>query len=438
MDESKIKKGEDSFDDQTTMISHKDEKTISIEKEDEKTQEKTIAVFNIDDITKKLRDEINDIPEIEMDEMDSGQLSGIIKNIFPERSEAEQLNINRHFLRDAEPFRLQRLVEDMKKRPGGLSVGFSSLDQAISIPNSTVTIITSGPRHGKSIFMMNMMLNMANIYKDKHFLFFTYEEVKRDIEIKLINMSGEISFPEKVDLKTNLTRWKEKLRTMEIEELMKLSKSDREYNGLARFMDVSQRIHIIDHNYDVIDLVDSIKSFDNTFSLGAVFVDFLQKIRAEKRKNALPRHQQLQNISEAIRETAGSMKLPIICGAQFSAVETAMPEYDVLSAENIKEIWNLEWAANLVIGLQDYSRSKFIGSDSSDNFKSELYEHKLVKAEKIQGSFSNRDPHSIILVKVLVNKEGVEPEEELFFSKSLLKIRDLGDRDIRLLRKNLT
>lgn len=444
MDESKVKKGEDSFDDQTTMISNRDsaakhEKTVSIEKEDdEQTQEKTIAVFDINDITKKLKDEIDDIPEVEMEEMDSGQLTGLIKNIFPERTEAEQLKINRNFLRDAEPFRLERLAEDMKKRPEGLTTGYPGLDRSISIPNSTMTIVTSGPRHGKSVFMMNVMLNMAHIYKDKHFLFFTYEEVKRDTEMKLINMSGDIPFEEAGDSITNLACWKEKLRTMDVEKLLELSKSNPGYSGLAKFIDVSPRIHVIDHHYDVVDLIDSIKSFDNTFNIGAVFVDFLQKIRVEKRKSSIARQQQLQEISELLGEAADRTKLPLICGAQFSAVEKAVPEYDVLAAENIEEIWNLEWSAALVLGLQDYARSKFIGSNISDNFKSKLFEHKLIKPEKIQGSFNNKDSNSIILVKVLVNKEGLEPEEELLFNKPLLKIRNLEENDIRLLRKNLT
>lgn len=443
MDESKVKKGEDSFDDQTTMISHKGrsakgEKTVFIGNDEEKTQQKASSAFNIDEITKKLRDEIDDIPEAEMDEMDSGQLSGIIKNMFPERTEAERLKINRHFLRDAEPFRLERLAEDMKKRPEGLLTGFPGLDQSISIPNSALTIVTSGPRHGKSVFMMNVLLNMAHIYKDKHFLFYTYEEVKRDTEIKLINISGDTPFGGTGESITNLAYWKEKLRTMDVEELLDISKSNREYSGLARFIEVSPRIHIIDQHYDVVDLIDSIKSFDNTFSIGAVFVDFLQKVRLEKRRSSLPRWQQLQEISELLRETADRTKLPIICGAQFSAVEKAMPEYDVLSAENIKEIWNLEWSASLVMGLQDYSRSKYIGSNISDNFKSKLFEHKLIKPEKIQGSFKNKDSNSIILVKILVNKEGLEPEKELLFYRPLLKIRDLEENDIRLLRKNLT
>ncbi|MCK5055995.1 MAG: hypothetical protein KAT34_05030 [Candidatus Aminicenantes bacterium] len=442
-DDSKIrnKKREEKPDDQTTIISDREsidnyEDTLTLREEDEKTHDKTIAVFDIDDITRKLRDEIDDIPEADMDEMDSGQLSGIIKNIFPERTEAEQLKINRHFLRDAEPFRLERLLEDMKNRPEGIATGFAGIDQHVSIPNSSLTIITSEPRHGKSIFMMNLLLNMASLYKDKHFLFYTYEEVKRDIETKLINMSGDTPFKKSENVKTNLARWKYILRTKDPEELKNLSKQEPEYTGLAKFVEIAQRIHIIDQHYDIVDLIDSIRSFYNTFKIGAAFVDFFQKIKPEKKGN-LPRQQQLQDISGYLREAADRMKLPFICGAQFSAVEKGLPEYDVLTADNIMEIWNLEWAANLVIGLQDYARSKFIGSNINDSFKSKLFEHKLIKPEKIQGSFSNKDEKSIVLVKVLVNREGLEPEEELLLHKPLLKIRDLTDEDIRLIRKNL-
>lgn len=442
MAESKVKNGDASADDQTTIVSNginvdRDEKTQAIEKDEEKTTDKTIAVFKIDDITKKLQDEIEEIPEVEAEDMDSGQLSGIIKNIFPERSEAERLTINRHFLRDAEPFRIERLLEDIKNRPQGLVSGFTALDQAIFIPNSALTVVTSEPRHGKSIFMLNMLSNMANIYKDKHFLYYTYEEVKRDIEIKLINMSGDIPFSGTGDFKTNLACWKHILREKKTDELLNMSESNPEYAGLKRFMEISQRIHIIDYHYNIINLVDSIKSFNNTFSVGAVFIDFFQKIKTDRRKDNLPRQQQLRDISENLREAADNMKLPLLFGAQFSAFEKGKPEYDILSAENIKEIVELEWAANLVIGLQDYSRSKYIGSNITDNFKSKLFDHKLIKAEKIQGNFSKSDLKSIILVKVLLNREGLEPEEELLFHRSLLKIKDLNDDDIQLLKKNL-
>lgn len=442
MAEPKIRNEEIDSDDQTTMISDKnsldaEEKTLPIVQDNEKSHDKTVSVFSIEDITKKLRDEIEEIPEIEADDMDTGQLSGIIENIFPEKSEVERLKINRNFLRDAEPFRIERLMDDIKNRPEGLFTGFAVLDQVFTIPNSAVAIITGPPRHGKSIFILNMLLNMANIYKTHHFLFYTYEEARMDIEIKLINMSGETPFTETEGFQTNIACWKHKFRTKDSSELIDKAKNDPQYSGLKRYVEISQRIHIIDHCYNITDLIDSIRSFGNTFHIGAVFIDCFQKIKTEKRREMLSQGERLQEVSEYLREMAANTRLPFICTTRFSSPGNGMPEYDTLSAENIKELVESEWRANLVIGLQDYARSKFIGSNMNDNFKSKLFDHKLIKAEKIQGTFSNKDSKSVLLVKMLLNMEGLELEEELLIYRPLLKIKDLTETDIQILKKNL-
>ncbi len=442
MAEQKINNKEIDSDDQTTMISDKNsldpgEKTLIIKKDNEKSHDKTVSVFNIEDITRKLRDEIEEIPGIDAEEMDTGQLSGIIDNIFPEKSEVERLKINRNFLQDAEPFRIERLMDDIKTRPEGLFTGFAALDQTFSMPNSAVVIITSAPRHGKSIFVLNMLLNMANIYKTHHFLFYTYEETRRDIELKAINMSGEIPFTETEGCRTNLACWKHKFRTKNSSELIDKAKSDPQYSGLKKFVEISQRIHIIDHCYQIADLIDSIHSFGNTFTIGAVIIDGFQKIKTERRRDMLAQRQCLQEVSEYIKEVAADSRLPFICTTRFTPLETGLPEYDTLSAENIEELVGSAWSANMVIGLQDYARSKFIGSNMNDNFKSKLFDHKLIKAEKIQGAFSNQDTKSVLLAKMLMNMEGIELEEELLFYRPLLRISDLTDADIQILEKNL-
>lgn len=75
-DDSKIenKNGENKPSDQTTIISEREhivnyEETLTLRKEDEQTHDKTIAVFNLEDITGKLQAEIDDIPEADMDEI---------------------------------------------------------------------------------------------------------------------------------------------------------------------------------------------------------------------------------------------------------------------------------------------------------------------------------------------------------------------------------
>lgn len=434
MDESKIKNGAGVTDDQTTIISgqeegEQNEETVAMAHE-ETNNDRTTVLFNLEDINRKLEDEIANIPEVE-EELTTAGLSKVLGTLFPGKSEAEKLRINRNFLRDAEPFRLERLLQDVGNTAEGLLTGFDSLDQSITIPGTGVTVIASPPKHGKSIFMMNLLLNMTRKYEDKHFLFYTYEEPRRNIEIKLINMSGDRPFPGLGDKISNLGWWRHELRTLDIDTLIKKSENDRSYRGLKGMLEIARRIHVVDSNYHTVDLVDSIKSFNDAFDLGAVFIDYFQKIRPPGTSSNLSRQQRLQESAEDLRKIADMMKCPLVCGAQLPAVGKGKPEYDALLETRRQEVRELEQAASLIIGLQNYSKSKFLGSDIYDNFSSRFCDHPLNRAEKMPEIFINRNARTIIRVKVLANREGSEPEVELLFHQGLLKLGDLENENLQ-------
>ena len=381
-------------------------------------QEKKSDIFSITDITRKLESEVANIPEDYKDQIEPEDMSQIIKSYFPGRTDEEKIRINRNFLKDAEPFRLEQLIEDIKKTPDGLRTGFASLDQLITIPPNTVTIIASRPKHGKTCFMLNMLLNMCRQYKEKHFLFYTYEEPKWKIMIKLLNMCGTKQFNQQEGIESNLDRWKYEFKHTDIETLKKKANNDKEYSeysGLKNFLDISPRIHLISSGHNVIDLVDSIQSFEKAFSVGAVFIDSLQKIQPGD---------ELQDISGHLRKLANETRFPLIVSAQLTAGPKGSPEYDDLWEENLRGAGNPDQNADLIIGLQNYSRSTLIGSNVNTNFQSKLYGQPLKKAEPMPENLKDMMQKTIILAKVMANKTGPEPEVELIFHKELLTISE--------------
>ena len=418
LDKAEVEKGKD----------NKDMKTVTLDKENT-SFEKSSMMFNIDDLTTEMKF------EDDVEKLDSKEQSKILKDLFPEKTEDEQLRINRHFLKDAEPFILDRFVEDIKSKRDGMFTGFESLDESISIPQNAITLIASRPKHGKTLFMLNMLLNMARIYEKDHFLFYAYEETKRDIEIKLVNISGEKCFSKKKGIKTNLERWRYEFKNEDTEELLEKSKENAEYGGLKNFLEISPRIHVIDSNYSIVDLIDSIKTFRNTFRIGAVFIDCIQKIWLERDKIRLSRYQQLQDVSNQLRKLANEIKLPLISGAQITTGDIDSPEYDVLSETNLREWGDLEQVANLIIGLQNYSKSRFIGSNVNRNFKSRFFGTSQKKASLMPGYFKDEKPETIMLTKVFANRDGFEPDVELLFNRQLLKISDLKEKDIQTIKK---
>jgi replicative DNA helicase len=417
-----------------TEILPGDQQTIEMEQDASKTinrvatsADKTMLMFGAADIKKKISDEITDIPEAFTDELEQEYLSSLIKSPFPNRTEADQLKINRNFLRDAEPFHIDRLMGELQNTPKELQTGFDSLDKWIRIPQHKIILIASRPGHGKTAFMLNMMLNMSRLYNDKHFLYFSYGEPRRDIELKLINMSGDMPFTDMAGLNSNFERWKFEFKHQDANSLKKKAEEEKEYRGLNKFLEVSTRIHVIDSNYNIADLIDSIEAFQRTLTVGGVFIDYLQAIRPAKDQLPLPRRQQLQDITDQLRELGNETSFPIIVGGQFSVGDPNAPEYDNLSTGRLKDTGDPEQAASLIIGLQNYAKSNYIGSNINNMFKSHFYTDVFKKADKMPETFKDKHAHTVILAKVLANQGRPEPEVELIFNKWLMKISDLKD-----------
>lgn len=424
-------------DDGITVMGHDagaapDDKTVVSDeqldpaKEDTVAEDRTAVMFSLSDIQHKLDREISDIPDDYREQFEPEQMSMIIKDYFTHRSDAEKVKINRNFLTDAEPFKIEKLIEDIKKSPEALATGFKSLDSRIFIPPDAVTLVAARPKHGKTCFLLNMLLNMSRQYSEKHFVLYTYESPKWETMLKLINISGAKQFNQQEHFPTNLERWKYEFKHTEINTLREKADNEAEYSGLKQFTDISARVHVIDSSHNIVDLADSVHSFGKAFDVGAVFIDSLTGIPVEKEKLAMDRTQQLRDISNCLRKLAYETRFPLIVSAPLTPGPKVSPEYDDLAEENLVECGRPGRDAGLIIGLQNYARSKYIGSNLNTGFKSDLYGQTLEKAELMPENFKDMMQKTILLAKVISNKTGPETEAELLFHKQLLKISDFG------------
>lgn len=439
-DTTSIKDERDTKPDPGDSVTHFNEPTVEIDYITDETASKTIGHFTLDnaisrdktmlmfdtgDIKQKIDADMLDIPEqTAIEDMDAEYLSSLVKAPITQRTEEEQVKINRNFLRDAEPFGVERLMSELKTTPHELLTGFPSLDKSLRIPLHKLTLIAARPGHGKTSFMLNLLLNLSHIYPNKHFLYYSYEEPRRDIEIKLINMLGEVPFPSLDGIADNLERWKLEFKRLTPPQLREKAEKEREFAGLKNFMDVSNRIHIIGANYRLDDLFDSIQAFHRTLTIGAVLIDPLQAIRPAKAETGVPRHLQLEEIAHQLKELGNETDYPVILGAQFDPVDSSVPEYDAMSTARLKDTGDPAQVASLIIGLQNYAKSLYIGSHINDKFKSRFYKEVIKKACPMPAVFKDH-PNTVILAKVLANQGRPEPEVELVFNKWLLKISDI-------------
>lgn len=413
------------FSNQTTIKSKSIDSGKTINTETISTNDKTTFLFGKEDIKKKMDNDLIDVPEIGKEDLEPEYFSKLIPQPFASKSNEEKVKINRNFLKDAEPFSITRLADHIKKTPDGLYLGFRNLDNYIKLPHRKLTLISSRPGHGKTLFMLNILLNMSKRYPGMHFLYYSYSEPREDIELKLINISSELPFSSQVNgITSNFNRWKYEFKTHEIDAINEKANSDPEYWGLKHFLSLSSRIHVIDSSYDITDLIDSIQSFKHTLPVGVVFIDYLQAVSPDKKTGTWTQSQQMLDIEKRLIETGNDCQIPIIAAVQLTAPPLSIPEYDGLSLQYLKEIGDPELISNLIIAIQNYSQSELIGSATEIPFKSRFYDEPFLKAEKMPDTFKDNHSDTVLLTKILKNNNGLLFEAELLLNKKLMKITD--------------
>jgi len=291
------------------------------------------------------------------------------------------------------PHSLEDIRSDLAGRSSGLSTGYPSLDEYISI-RPALTFVAGRPSHGKTSLLLNLMLNMTEKYEDKSFFFFSYEEDKTALSLKLVTMISEVVL-------------KEKRNTEQIERYVKGGRSNNERlnKALAKYDELARRkrLFVVDVPLSVERLSDTLDYLRKEYDLGAVFVDYAQRVKVEGRYS----DERVRNlkVSETLREASTRLSLPIICGAQLNRLSTGKPQLDQL-----KESGNLEEDANTVLGIYNQRMAKIREHDEAP--------------KNCKGKPAITDPRATDFeIHVLKNRGGTVNEAVLLkFDAPILKI----------------
>lgn len=310
------------------------------------------------------------------------------------------------------PYTLEIAGDDIKSRRDGLETGYANLDNYINIPAGAVTIVAGRPSHGKTSFLMNIFLNMVRKYPNKSFFYFSYEESKTALFVKIINIMSESIVNDSLKYKN----------TQQIEYYIKggIKEQDRYYasgkdnpfykinSSTEKYNDYVNegRLWLIDIPIDVATLSASLENLSSKYDVGAVFIDYAQRVKYNgKYENERVK---IARISEALRETATRLDLSLIVGAQLNRQATGKPQLDQL-----KEAGNLEEDANIVLGIYNWKTA--ISKEKTD----------VERKNCIGGSVSIDDRDIDFEVHILKNRNGAINETALLcFDAPILKIKD--------------
>jgi replicative DNA helicase len=395
-------------------------------------------------------------------EKDIGTSEKIFKNLKDILSNINKYNdlLTINYEQD-KPYTYASFLADIQKKPAGLKTGFESLDNHVTIQPASLVFIAGRPSHGKTMTMLNLYRNMIEANPDKAFLFYSYEENKDDILLKIILGNIELEefgegsiILEKEEGTTFFDKARNHLRkyalTVETQKDGTINALDNRLNKAFKKVEqwVSEgRLQILDKKAKVEILssaiIERVKASEKP--VAAIFIDYVQKLNTEEER--VNRQQEVQRICQSILNTALDERVnaAIILGAQ---VNRDVKSLDSFTLDNMREAGDIEQDANLVLGIWDEQAGKLDSlhqkletiNNKIDDTKYGIKNEDLAKSEKSKENIeneikasSNTDTRTgkVLKVKVLKNRNGrkdVVVELESYPSRFLIKDMDIFDK----------
>jgi DNA primase catalytic core len=241
-----------------------------------------------------------------------------------------------------EAYRLENLLLDAQGIRDGLRTGFQGVDALVRIPQGALTLLAGRPGHGKTTFLLNFLLNLLEdeAHASKRFFFFSYEEARSRLAMKLLLMMSGHTFSRDFNQAGMLNYLQTKHGTKDTVE--PVEKAIRRFKALTD----SGRLYLADQRLTAQELASSLGQLVRKEDTGAIIVDYIQKIPTAT--PASQRYLEVKEASSLLLEQAVQLDVPIILGAQLGrgAAGQARP-----TLEDIRESGDLEQDANLVLSI---------------------------------------------------------------------------------------
>lgn len=273
-------------------------------------------------------------------------------------------------------YTLSQLEQDALNRPPTMKIGINILDEEIGIPIGAMTTIAARSGHGKTTFLLNLLNNWASMQEleDKRLYFFTYEEPRLNIAVKLIAMRAGLVLDSKKNFDAYLGYIKRRANGNATHETKReIDEAIQWYERVTS----SGRLNIIDEHYNGDDLAALISAYAERGDLGAVIVDYIQVIPMSGGYNT--RQLELKALTEILRAVIVRHNIPFITAAQLNRNEN---QAKYITEAHIREAADLYNESTLVLGLFNLTAEAAAKKDGSDASEPDDYQRVRIDITK--------------------------------------------------------
>ena len=286
--------------------------------------------------------------------------------------------------------------EEEANFPDSLNTGYLIDKDELLLPSGAISVFAAPTNHGKTIMLINTVINVAERYPDKKFIFLTYEERATSILQYFLNTYIDIDLNK--GLSNNRRVFKEYFKTGDTSaisvdkiELFKTKKDEffKQYIETGRII-----IKYVDYNSS--ELGSAIQYLNKEEpNLGGVFIDYFQLLNLPNKQKKNSRQEELKEVCISLKNTSVDTGLPLVLAAQFNREVTNLER---LHPTNIGEAGDIERIVNTLIGLWNMDKKPLLKGIS--------------ESEKDEVNFK-------------LKKKGIRTEGEKNMYLEILKSRDL-------------
>lgn len=257
-----------------------------------------------------------------------------------------------------------RVMEEEAHLPNSLETGIIIHDTELELPGGAISIYAAPTNHGKTILLINTVLNVAQKYPDKRFIFFTYEESGNAILQYFLNTFTDCELNNSNSNKSNRKIYKEFFKTGSTQYISSSNLKhfrDKKEEFFRDYIETG-RIIIKYVDYNSKDLTSAISYLHKEAkNIGGVFIDYMQLInlpggtKREERINN--RQEELKLICMSLKDTAVKTGLPLVLAAQFNREVTNLMR---LHPTHIGEAGDIERIVSTLVGVWNMDKKEVL------------------------------------------------------------------------------
>jgi replicative DNA helicase len=269
-----------------------------------------------------------------------------------------------------------KIKEEEANLPDSLNSGFNINGEELLLPGGAISVYAAPTNHGKTILLINTVLNVAQRYPDKKFIFFTYEERDTAILQYFLNTYMDINLNNSDKANRRILREYFKTGSTQFISSHNLEYFNAKKEEFFRDYIETGRILVKYVDYNSQELTTAIEYINKeSKDIGGVFIDYFQLLKLPKEKNS--RQEELKQICMSLKDTAVRTGLPLILAAQFNREVTNLMR---LHPTNIGEAGDIERIVNTLVGLWNMDKKpvlKGITAEEIDHINMRISNRRL-------------------------------------------------------------